>query len=168
MSKQTEPAADIEQAKREAAAARARVDTTVGALKYKLNPRTIAAGALDNVRGKTDEITDRATEAAHQRPAAAGAAVGAVALFLFRKPVVRTVKWMFRRKPMKDKADRASENRNDTVKAFERTRASPTASIAPALPHGSTALSTQTPPLAPQQYAASSFQAQSPAAAHQE
>lgn len=87
-------AQDIERAKRNAELARARVDTTVGALKERLNPRHLAEEAKDRVREKTGEISD----AAHRRPVTTGAVAGAATLLLFRKPVGRLAKKLFKRK----------------------------------------------------------------------
>ena len=74
---------DIVQAKRNAARARARVDTGVAALQHRLHPRTIAENAIDSVRDKKDQ----AVGAARQRPAIAAAVGGAVALIVLRKPL---------------------------------------------------------------------------------
>ncbi len=74
---------EIVQAKRNAARARARVDTHVAALQHRLHPRTIAENAIDTVRDKKDQ----AVGAARQRPAIAAAAGGAVALIVLRKPL---------------------------------------------------------------------------------
>jgi len=74
---------EIVQAKRNAARARARVDTDVAALQYRLHPRTIADNAIDSVRDKKDQ----AVGAARQRPAITAVAGGAVALFVLRKPL---------------------------------------------------------------------------------
>ena len=92
-------AADIEQARRNAAAARARVQSTVGALKQRLNPRNIAADAREKVRETTGAISQKATGAVRKRPAATSAAAGIAALVLFRKPVGKLAKFLFRRKP---------------------------------------------------------------------
>lgn len=73
----------IVQAKRNAARARARVDTDVAALQHRLHPRTIAENAIDTVRDKKDQ----AVGAARQRPAIAAVAGGAVALIVLRKPL---------------------------------------------------------------------------------
>lgn len=74
---------EIVQAKRNAARARARVDTDVAALQHRLHPRTIADNAMDTVRDKKDQ----AVGAARKRPAIAAVAGGAVALVVLRKPL---------------------------------------------------------------------------------
>jgi len=74
---------EIVQAKRNAARARARVDTDVAALKHQLHPRTIADNAIDTVRDKKDQ----AVGVARKRPAITAVAGGAVALIVLRKPL---------------------------------------------------------------------------------
>jgi len=73
----------IVQAKRNAARARARVDTDVAALQHRLHPRTIAENAMENVREKKEQ----AVGAARKRPAITAVAGGAVALIVLRKPL---------------------------------------------------------------------------------
>ncbi len=102
MSKNHDDAADIEQAKRNATVAKARMQTTVGALKQRLNPKTIAADAAENVKGRTAAIGD----AARKRPAAASAAAGLAALIVFRKPVGKLVRGLFSRKAKAERRER--------------------------------------------------------------
>lgn len=97
---------DIEQAKRNAAVARARVQTTVGALKQRLNPRNIAAEAKEKVRERTGAITGKASDAVQRRPVATSAAAGIAALIFFRKPVKKLARRFFRRKNAEQQADR--------------------------------------------------------------
>lgn len=97
-------AAAIEQARREADVARARVLTSVGALQQRLAPSTIIAGAKQRVRNTSAAISSKASDAVRQRPVTAGAIAGAVALALFRKPLAR----LFRSKnPHREDARRA-------------------------------------------------------------
>lgn len=96
--KSSPDAADIEQAKINAAVARNRVQTTVGALKQRLNPRNIAADAKEKVRETTGAITGKASDAARRRPVAVSAAAGVGTLVLFRKPLKRLAKRLFGRK----------------------------------------------------------------------
>lgn len=91
MNRPSQSAAEIEQAKRNTAVARARVQTSAGALKQRLSPKALAADAAQTVRAKTGG----ATQAARKRPVAAGAAVGVAALILFRKPVGKLVRRLF-------------------------------------------------------------------------
>jgi hypothetical protein len=78
---------EIPQARRDAELARARLSTTLGELQTRLKPQTLASNAWDGVKDKGGELADDAVEAVKARPVAAGAAVGAVLLFLARSPI---------------------------------------------------------------------------------
>lgn len=103
---------DIVDAKRNATAARARVDTDVAALQARLNPRTLAQDAMETVRGQTDKLTDSAVATARQRPAVTAVAGGTVALLVLRKPIRGLYRLIFKRKerraarelPIRDRA----------------------------------------------------------------
>ena len=81
--------ADVEQAKRNAILARARLDSHIGALQLRLRPANLAGEAWDGVKGKSANLADGAFEAVKKRPAAVSAALGALALFLAREPLKR-------------------------------------------------------------------------------
>jgi len=98
---------EIEQAKRNAAVAKARMQTTVGALKQRLNPKTIAADAVENVKEKTS----RAGDLARARPGAASAAAGVAALILFRKPIGKLARRLFSRKEREERRNRKEAKR---------------------------------------------------------
>ena len=83
----------IVQAKRNASRARARVDTDVAALQYRLHPRTIADNAIDTVRDKKDQ----AVGAARRRPAITAVAGSAIALLVLRKPLTGLYRFVSRR-----------------------------------------------------------------------
>jgi hypothetical protein len=85
----------IEQAKREAVRARARLDSSLIALQQRLRPGNLAGEAWDGVKDKSADLADGALTAVRRRPAAVSLAVGAVALFLAREPLKRTVKRLF-------------------------------------------------------------------------
>lgn len=85
----------IEQAKREAVRARARLDSSLVALQQRLRPGNLAGEAWDGVKDKSADLADGALTAVRKRPAAVSLAVGAVALFLAREPLKRTVKRLF-------------------------------------------------------------------------
>jgi len=85
----------IEQAKREAVRARARLDSSLIALQQRLRPGSLAGEAWDGVKDKSADLADGALTAVRKRPAAVSLAVGAVALFLAREPLKRTVKRLF-------------------------------------------------------------------------
>lgn len=76
-----------EQARLEALNARARLSQTLGDIQDKLAPASIAQNAIDGFRDKAGE----AATAIKARPAVAAAAIGAIALFLGRKPLTRAL-----------------------------------------------------------------------------
>jgi hypothetical protein len=80
-------AAEIARAKSEAEAARARLSATLGELQRRLKPHTLANNAWEDIKDKGGALADDAVEAVKARPVAAGAAVGAVLLFLARSPI---------------------------------------------------------------------------------
>lgn len=104
---------DIVQAKRNAAAARARVDTDVAALQARLNPRVLAEDAREKVREQTGKLTDTAVSTARKRPAAAAVAGGAIAFVLLRKPIRGLYRLVFKRKDRALPVREAAETRRD-------------------------------------------------------
>lgn len=87
----------IEAAKREAEAARRRLDSTLVALQQRLHPKTLATEAWDGVKEKSNDLAEGAMDAVKQRPGAVSIAVGAAVLFLARKPLGRAVGKAFSR-----------------------------------------------------------------------
>ena len=81
----------VEQAKRNAVIARARLDSTLAAVHQRMRPGNLAGEAWDGVKGKSADLADGALTAVRRRPAAVSVAVGAVALFLAREPIKRAV-----------------------------------------------------------------------------
>ena len=81
--------ADVEQAKRNAAVARVRLDSHIAALQLRLRPANLAGEAWDGVKDKSADLAEGAFEAVKKRPAAVSAALGALALFLAREPLKR-------------------------------------------------------------------------------
>lgn len=84
-------AKELEQAKRNAMLARARLDTSIGALQLRLRPGNLATEAWDGVKDKSESLAEGALDAVKKRPAAVSVAVGALALFLAREPLKRVV-----------------------------------------------------------------------------
>ena len=93
MSRPSPTASEIEQAKRNTAVAKARVQTSAGALKERLQPKALVADAKQTVRSGAGKAAD----AAGKRPAVAGVAAGVAALILFRKPVKKILRRLFSR-----------------------------------------------------------------------
>ncbi|MEA3041322.1 MAG: hypothetical protein QOC65_811 [Sphingomonadales bacterium] len=94
----------IEAAKREAEAARQRLDTTLAALQLRLHPKSLATEAWDGVKEKSSDIAEGALDAVKQRPAAVSLAIGAAMLFFARRPLTRAVGRAFSR-GQEDEAD---------------------------------------------------------------
>jgi hypothetical protein len=84
------PAA-VERAKREAVAARRRLDSTLIAVQQRLRPASLAGEAWDGVKDKSADLADGALDAVRKRPSAVSMAIGAFALFLAREPLKRVV-----------------------------------------------------------------------------
>lgn len=82
-------AAAVEQAKRDAVRARARLDSTLVALQQRLNPKHLATEAWDGVKEKSSDLAEGAMGAVKERPVMVGAALTAAALFFARKPLIR-------------------------------------------------------------------------------
>jgi hypothetical protein len=127
---------EIEQAKRNATVARSRVQSTAGALKQRLNPRNLAADAVESVKGKTAAVGDKASEAARRRPGAATAAAAIAALIVFRKPVKKLGRRLFGRtdkaeRRARKEAKRASKREAKSAKAELRAGTAPEAAASP-------------------------------------
>ena len=81
----------VEQAKRNSAWARSRLESTLGALQHRLRPGNLAGEAWDGVKEKSGDLAEGALAAVKKRPAAVSMALGAFALFLAREPLKRVV-----------------------------------------------------------------------------
>jgi|GEM_PF-1258845 len=106
------PAA-IEGAKREAEAARRRLDSTLAALQQRLHPKSLATEAWDGVKEKSSDLAEDALGAVRQRPGTVSVALGAAVLFLARNPLRRAVGRAFS-KPEEDPDDGRITTRIDT------------------------------------------------------
>lgn len=74
-------------ARARALAARQRLDASLAQAKDRLNPRSLAADAVDGARDKAVEVAQTGLQVARERPAVAAAVVGAIGLVLARKPL---------------------------------------------------------------------------------
>ncbi|HEY5711851.1 MAG TPA: DUF3618 domain-containing protein [Allosphingosinicella sp.] len=81
--------AAIEQAKRDALAARRRFEGTLAAAQDRLRPTNLAEEAWDGVKSKGADMADGAVQAVKKRPGAVSLALGAFAIFLARAPLKR-------------------------------------------------------------------------------
>lgn len=137
-------AGSIEDAKRQATVARARIDESLGALQGRLSPRIVAQDAWHTVRETSDRVTDQAIDGARKQPGLAGAAGAAIVLIAFRKPVFRLVGKLFKRRP----EDGPRESRRER-KARQRLEKAPAPVSTPPddlIPHASTAPAATTIP----------------------
>jgi hypothetical protein len=75
--------------------ARTRLADTVGEIKARLSPSVLVEQARDKVKEEAAELGERAMNAARERPATAGLALGAIFLLLFRKPIGRLIGRVF-------------------------------------------------------------------------
>jgi hypothetical protein len=98
----------LEMAQYQAEQAKRRLNSTVGALQYRLKPGNLANHAWGGVRDKSSEmadgaietvsgITDGALQAVKDRPVAAGGIAAGVLLFLARAPLWRAASRLFSR-----------------------------------------------------------------------
>jgi len=87
--------ARLERAQREVVQARQRVQSTLGALQYRLKPATLAHNAWDGVREKSGAIADDAMTAVKERPGAVSGVVAGIVLFLAREPLWRFASGLF-------------------------------------------------------------------------
>ena len=95
-------AKQIEQARRDADAARRRLLATASELQERLRPGTIASNAWEGVKDKSGELADDAVEAVKARPVAAASVLAALTLFLARHPLKSPVSRLFSKEPDPD------------------------------------------------------------------
>lgn len=79
----------LEEARANAALAKARMHDSVGALKNRLKPANLAASAMGSVRRKTDAAGLKMVGTMRKRPAATTVVAGLAAFVLLRKPLAR-------------------------------------------------------------------------------
>ena len=104
----------VEAAKREAGAARRRLDSTLVALQQRLHPKSLANEAWDGVKEKSSDLAEGALGAVKQRPAAVSLAIGAAVLFLARDPLRRAVGRAFSKREDEEEEDGRITNTIDT------------------------------------------------------
>lgn len=82
---------NLDDAKAEARAARARLMTTVQQIQARTTPAQLLDEALTTVKTRSTELVQNAGEAARKRPGAVVAGAAGIALLLARKPLSRLV-----------------------------------------------------------------------------
>jgi hypothetical protein len=128
------PADDIAQAKRNAAVARARIDSDLGALQQRLNPKALAQETWSGVLEKTDTLTDQAVATARRRPGLAAGAAAATLLLVFRKPIAKGVKRLFRRKKKSDDGPARAAGNGRAAKGAPQPDSTPPDDLIPHIP----------------------------------
>lgn len=76
-------------ARARALSAKVQLDTSLRHAKSRLNPRSLAADAVDNAADRAMDAAQSGVQIARERPAVAAAAVGAIGLLLARRPILR-------------------------------------------------------------------------------
>lgn len=92
-----EDLAALEQARRNSALAKARVQSSATALKERLKPANLAASAMGGVRRKSGLVGSKVSGTMRKRPAATTVAAGIAALVLFRRPLKKLACRLFGR-----------------------------------------------------------------------
>ena len=98
----------LELAQYQAEQAKKRLNSTLGALQYRLKPGTLANHAWGEVREKSSEMADDALEAVHgltdgavqvvkERPVAISGIAAGIVLFLARRPLWKGASRLFSR-----------------------------------------------------------------------
>jgi len=105
----------IARAKRDALAARRRLDEALATAQVRLRPANLAGEAWDGVKDKSADLADGALDAVKQRPAMVSLAIGALALFFARAPIKRAVTNLISGDG--SEADEAALSGEDTVEA---------------------------------------------------
>lgn len=88
-------AAELTRARTEADLARRRLTATLGELRYRLKPGTLASDAWDGVKEKSADLAEDAVQAVKNRPKAASLALAAITLFLAREPIKSAASRLF-------------------------------------------------------------------------
>jgi ElaB/YqjD/DUF883 family membrane-anchored ribosome-binding protein len=99
--------------------ARARLSATLSELQARIAPSTLANDAIDEIRSRSMELADGATQLARRNPVAVAGAVAAGGLFLARKPVWGLLRRITGNK--KARPDVVDPNREDAKPWIERT-----------------------------------------------
>lgn len=90
--------ADLALARLRAQLARQRLLGTLGEIRDRLHPRTIAHDVWDTVRERGGDIAADVVDGVREKPGRAAAIAGLVALLMARKPIVSGVKSLLSKK----------------------------------------------------------------------
>jgi ElaB/YqjD/DUF883 family membrane-anchored ribosome-binding protein len=75
--------------------ARTRLAETVSEIRGRLQPNVLAREGMDRLRERGNALVHDAGDAARERPAVVGSAVGAALLLILRKPIARLIGRLF-------------------------------------------------------------------------
>jgi hypothetical protein len=95
----------LQQAKSDAAAARARFFETLEQAQQRLKPGNLANEAWTGVKDKTSEAAGNAVEAVKSRPKTVALVLGGLALFLARRPIGRAATGLVSRRKRRRNQD---------------------------------------------------------------
>lgn len=104
-------------ARLEVTRSRARLDSTMGALRERMSPKLLVGDVVDGVRLKAADAAASTSDFVGRRPAAAASVAATFALLLFRKPIARGVGSLVDRitgrRPSKPESTEKLETPND-------------------------------------------------------
>lgn len=89
---------------------RARLESTMGALRERISPKSLVGDVVEGVRMKAEDAAATTSDFVGRRPGAAAAVMTTFALLLFRKPIARAVGGL---------VDRVTGRRRDPISSLE-------------------------------------------------
>ncbi len=110
---------EVAAARIKAARERAQLMATARELQERLSPAVLASNAWEGAKTKSADFAEDAVDAIRQRPAIYGGALGAIALFLAREPLIGMAGKLTRR----SKSGRPKSPRKIKVKAVAPSKA---------------------------------------------
>lgn len=91
------PEERLRQAQSNVVLSKRRLDSSIGALQYRLKPGTLANDAWEGVRDRSETIAEGALQAVKERPRVVSGVIAGFALFLMRDPLWRMISSIGRR-----------------------------------------------------------------------
>ncbi len=85
------PEERLRQAQANVVLSKRRLDSSIGALQYRLKPGTLMNNAWEGVRDKGETLADGALQAVKERPGTVSGVIAGFVLFLAREPLWRLV-----------------------------------------------------------------------------
>lgn len=87
----TEASQKLAAARVEVVRSRARLDSTMGALRERISPKHLVGDVVDGVRMKAEDAAATTSDFVGRRPGATATVMATFTLLLFRKPIARAV-----------------------------------------------------------------------------